>query len=114
MNETNQLNCCPDWNCGHWNARGERVQPRLMAAPKGPQCPICGTVYSVTGTEEPVIFAEDPEIAALQEQIRALLDLDQKGALTPHGIGGHARTLLSRADAALTALDREIREGIRL
>lgn len=26
---------------------------------------------------------------------QALLDLDAAGALTPHGIGGHARTLLT-------------------
>lgn len=35
--------------------------------------------------------------------IKALLDLDARGALVPHGVGGHARTLL--ASAATRLLD---------
>jgi hypothetical protein len=33
--------------------------------------------------------------------IEALLNLDAKGALAPHGIGGHARTLLEAAAVRL-------------
>lgn len=35
--------------------------------------------------------------ARLRDCIRALLDLDADGALVPHGVGGHARALLSAA-----------------
>lgn len=34
----------------------------------------------------------------------ALLDLDAKGALVPHGIGGHARTLLEEAIRHISAV----------
>jgi hypothetical protein len=39
--------------------------------------------------------------AALCASIAALLSLDESGALAPHGIGGHARTLLKSAAARL-------------
>lgn len=42
--------------------------------------------------------------------IEALLDLDAAKALVPHGIGGHARGLLSAAGARLAAKDAEIAE----
>jgi hypothetical protein len=44
-------------------------------------------------------FADDfnGDDARLLESIEALLDLDKRGALTPHGLGGHGRTLLSAA-----------------
>lgn len=32
--------------------------------------------------------------AALVRSAKALLDLDAAGALVPHGIGGHARTII--------------------
>lgn len=38
---------------------------------------------------------------ALVRSIKALLELDAKGALVPHGIGGHARSLLSAAASRL-------------
>src|SRR4051812_32002659 len=41
---------------------------------------------------------------ALLDSIDALLALDAKGALVPHGIGGHARTLLQSAYVRLRAL----------
>lgn len=40
----------------------------------------------------------------------ALLALDAKGALVPHGIGGHARTLLTEALSHIAAQDRRIEE----
>jgi hypothetical protein len=40
---------------------------------------------------------------ALCGAIAALLEMDRAGALTPHGIGGHARTLLTAAAARLTS-----------
>ena len=42
--------------------------------------------------------------------IEALLDLDASKALVPHGIGGHARGLLSAAGVRLATKDREIAE----
>lgn len=39
--------------------------------------------------------------AMLVRSIDALLDLDAAGALVPHGVGGHARTLLSASAARL-------------
>lgn len=39
--------------------------------------------------------------SSLIAQIDALLRLDAANALAPHGIGGHARELLTRARAAL-------------
>jgi hypothetical protein len=41
--------------------------------------------------------------AALVASIEALLALDERGVLVPHGIGGHARTLLRSAAARLAA-----------
>ena len=41
--------------------------------------------------------------AALVASIHALLALDEKGALVPHGIGGHARKLLSASANRLGA-----------
>lgn len=38
---------------------------------------------------------------SLIENIKALLDLDAAGVLVPHGIGGHARTLLGAAAVRL-------------
>lgn len=37
------------------------------------------------------------DTANLRRSIEALLALDAKGALVPHGIGGHARALLTAA-----------------
>jgi hypothetical protein len=39
--------------------------------------------------------------AKLISAIAALLDLDAKGALVPHGVGGHARTMLEAAAVRL-------------
>jgi predicted esterase len=39
--------------------------------------------------------------ARLIESINALLELDASGSLVPHGVGGHARQLLSAAAARL-------------
>lgn len=39
----------------------------------------------------------------LRSSIEALLHLDEKGALVPHGIGGHARDLLSAAYVRLAS-----------
>lgn len=41
--------------------------------------------------------------AHLVKCIKALLALDARGALAPHGIGGHARSLLNAAGARLIA-----------
>ncbi|WP_289140902.1 hypothetical protein [uncultured Pseudomonas sp.] len=38
--------------------------------------------------------------------IEALLSLDAKGALVPHGVGGHARAMLSSAAQRLADFDR--------
>jgi len=39
----------------------------------------------------------------LVDCIDALVELSDKGAITPHGLGGHARTLLSAAGVRLLA-----------
>ena len=44
--------------------------------------------------------------------IDALLDLDEKGALVPHGIGGHARTLLQRCKEELNTRPAAPVEGL--
>ncbi|WP_201319994.1 hypothetical protein [Burkholderia sp. E168m30] len=41
--------------------------------------------------------------AQLVRSIEALLELDAEGALVPHGVGGHARALLSAAAIRLAA-----------
>lgn len=50
--------------------------------------------------------------------IDALLDLDAKGALVPHGMGGHARTMLeaaaSRLRAAPAQAEPSVPEGYKL
>ena len=43
------------------------------------------------------------DTATLLRNIIALLELDAEGALVPHGVGGHARGLLSAAAARLAA-----------
>jgi|GEM_PF-2821860 len=43
------------------------------------------------------------DTSSLVRNILALLELDAKGALVPHGVGGHARGLLSAAAARLAA-----------
>jgi hypothetical protein len=43
----------------------------------------------------------------LHAAIDALLSLDAAGALVPHGIGGHARTLLTAARAAIAIMEAE-------
>lgn len=43
----------------------------------------------------------------LVSSIEALLSLDAAGALVPHGIGGHARDLLSAAAVRLSAGTQE-------
>lgn len=45
----------------------------------------------------------DVSVKKLCGSIEALLSLDAAGALVPHGIGGHARTLLKSAAARLCA-----------
>ncbi len=51
----------------------------------------------------------DGRYADLLEQIDALLDIDAKGFLAPHGIGGLARELLTKSVAAITALEADNR-----
>jgi len=44
------------------------------------------------------------EVARLKSNVDALLELDAKGALVPHGIGGHARELLKQSSDLLERL----------
>ena len=41
------------------------------------------------------------DTASLISNMRALVELDERNALAPHGIGGHARTLLKAAASRL-------------
>lgn len=50
----------------------------------------------------------------LASSIEALLSLDAKGCLVPHGIGGAARTLLSACLQRLTAADERVDAAIAL
>lgn len=43
--------------------------------------------------------------AALIKSAQALLDLDASGALVPHGIGSHARTLIEAFIERLPVID---------
>lgn len=57
-------------------------------------------------------MTQDQLIASAQ----ALLDLDARGALVPHGIGGHARTIIEgflalHEPAASLAMIADIAEG---
>jgi len=45
------------------------------------------------------------DTANLLRSIEALIALDRKGVLVPHGIGGHARELLSSAAVRLAAAE---------
>lgn len=47
----------------------------------------------------------------LIRSIDSLLEMDSKGVLVPHGIGGHARTLLKAAKASIQAA-RQSAEGM--
>ncbi|UTC28743.1 hypothetical protein MARCHEWKA_02310 [Brevundimonas phage vB_BpoS-Marchewka] len=49
--------------------------------------------------------------ANLLGSIGALLALDATDALTPHGLGGHARDLLSAAFVRISALDAVARKA---
>ena len=44
----------------------------------------------------------------LIQSIDSLLEMDAKGILVPHGIGGHARTLLRAAKAAIEQAARTV------
>lgn len=46
--------------------------------------------------------------AALVRSIEALISMNDAGALVPHGIGGHARALLSAAAVRLSAASKPI------
>ena len=48
----------------------------------------------------------------LIQSIDSLLEMDAKGILVPHGIGGHARTLLRAAKAAIEQAARTVPEII--
>ena len=48
------------------------------------------------------------DTANLIESIVALVSLDRAGVLVPHGIGGHARSLLESAAIRLSQLDRVV------
>ena len=48
----------------------------------------------------------------LIQSIDSLLEMDAKGILVPHGIGGHARTLLRAAKAAIEQAARTVPEVI--
>lgn len=50
--------------------------------------------------------------ATLVGAIQALLSLDAANALTPHGVGGHARTLLTAASVRLAAPASEKLQGL--
>jgi len=50
----------------------------------------------------------------LIQSIDSLLAMDAKGILVPHGIGGHARTLLRAAKAAIEQAARTVPEGWRI
>lgn len=56
-------------------------------------------IYQING--QPVSFRDPIDKLALRREIEALLDLDSRGALVPHGIGGLARELFVKALAAL-------------
>ena len=47
----------------------------------------------------------------LIQSIDSLLEMDAKGILVPHGIGGHARTLLRAAKAAIEQAALTVPEG---
>lgn len=70
-------------------------------------CIKCGykpDTHALNTACEPVSVPSDEfrgDNAALASNIRALLDLDAKGALVPHGVGGLARTFLSAAASRL-------------
>ncbi len=49
--------------------------------------------------------------AHLIRSIEALIELNDEGALVPHGIGGHARALLSAAAVRLAAQSADARNG---
>lgn len=53
----------------------------------------------------------DGDTALLRSSMKALVELDMDGALVPHGIGGHARTLLTAAYHRLAALSPDDGEG---
>lgn len=52
----------------------------------------------------------------LTSNAQALLDLDKDGALVPHGIGGHARTIITEfivENARLTARIEELEKALK-
>ncbi len=53
------------------------------------------------------------DTASLVRNIIALLDLDAQGCLVPHGVGGHARGLLSAAASRLAAAPVQPQEDAR-
>lgn len=54
------------------------------------------------------LLSPSPDAAGIVESIGALLDLDAKGALEPHGVGGLARELLTKAATALQSLSQSL------
>ncbi|HWV47050.1 MAG TPA: hypothetical protein VN039_13685 [Nitrospira sp.] len=51
---------------------------------------------------------EAPKTADLRNQIEALVQLNDRGALVPHGIGELARSLLLSASDTITSLEAEV------
>lgn len=50
---------------------------------------------------------------SLESQIKALLDLDSRNALVPHGVGGFGRELLTQALLELKCKDALISDHLR-
>ena len=76
---------CVDWEAGEWMS-----------------CPKCSPESNA-----PAVERQEPAICA---QIQALLDIDARGSLAPHGIGGLARELLTKSKSTIAQLQARIDE----
>ncbi len=65
-------------------------------------------------TDKPMIDDFRGDNKHLVECMRALVSLNDAGALAPHGIGGHARSLLCAAASRIEAAEAKLEQAQKL
>jgi len=93
-------NACPQFFAEvreSWNRRTTQPAPIPVQAQQEQQDHVVPPTRG-TGSQQ------DAADSALCKHINALLALDADGALVPHGLGGHARELLTQASTRLRAI----------
>jgi hypothetical protein len=104
-----------------WNRRADHIEDaRHMVTGAAAGAKVM-TDKENTNDRQGVALSDDfrGDDAHLVRCIKALISMNDAGALVPHGIGGHARSLLSaaavrlsRASSSRAEVEREWKEGV--